>query len=79
MPDFDRNFWDFWAMYLRPARTILSTGFHGTGIGGSVGTFFEKSKRVPQTTTFFALKLPLKKYAGWLFILGRIQKGTSRK
>ena len=35
-----------------------------TGIGGSVGTFFEKSKRVPQKTTFFALKLPLKKYAG---------------
>ena len=28
-----------------------------TEIGGSVGTFGENSKRVPQTTPFFALKL----------------------
>ena len=58
---------------IKNIKKLFCTDFHiynesrqdfSTGIGGSVGTFFEKSKRVPQTTTFLALKLPLKKYAG---------------
>ena len=45
-----------------------------TGIGGSDASFFEKAKRVPQTTPFFALKLLFLKYAELLL---RVDSGIS--